>query len=877
MRFAVNGLDTLSASTSHRIDRVTSLTIARGFESMEAFPKTSRRQSLEEWLRFVRAESHTLRSHPHLLFQQAANQPDNSRIASAAGRLARRCETQRPWLRWVNKPQQQDPGLMTLTDHGGGVGTCAFSPVGDLIATGASDGIVTIWNVIDGAEIARLPLADGRVKECAYSPDGTLIAAVSDYGTLKVWDAETGDLFFSCPGLRPLAFSYDSARIVTNTFDGTPVCWSVRARQAIATLPRHPFHPITLSFSPDDRWILSAVGPNESALMVFDSQTGSLVARTDVPAPISSPAAFSRDAKRLAALSGLKTLRVWDVDTGREVAVLVHPSSVESCAFSPDGRFVVSGSADNVARIWSADTGAQIAALQGHTGSVDACAFSSDGRFVATGSRDRSVRVWPADSSGAPASLAGHAQAITCCCFSPDGRRIASASRDESLKLWDGETGAELQTLTGHRHPIGTCAFSPDGAWLVSGPSGLGVGVEVTDLSTGERIPRDDAISIWNVRTGDQAAALKGSGYRYDSRISVCRYSPDGRRIVSAASEGTLKVWDAATGAEIATLDGQDEEAILDCVFSPDGRRILSASEGGLLRMWDAETGRELATLAGHRGAVNACAYSPDGVTVVSASRDETLRLWEARTGETIAIMRGQDTSMPDGRSIHSAPMKVCAYSPDGKYIAAGSHRNSNDGIVQDGTIRIWHCAPGNVCPVIEVHLGPVNALSYSPAGRLLLAGCDHGMLTLWDTTTGEEAGRFRMGLSVSSATFGRAGEFVAAGGAGGALCLLRLECFEAPPPPLVTAVFLYNFQDRAWETEPTARCEYCGRRFVPQLPLLDGIREILTSLRLSPGESPWAKLPDEERDETRLLSECPYCQRPLKFNPFIVDNRDQH
>jgi WD40 repeat protein len=91
-----------------------------------------------------------------------------------------------------------------------------------------------------------------------------------------------------------------------------------------------------------------------------------------------------------------------------------------------------------------------------------------------------------------------------------------------------------------------------------------------------------------------------------------------------------LKLWDVATGAEIATLKGHTGP-VADVVFSPDGARIASASHDKTVKLWDAATGEETLTLKGHTGRVASVAFSPDGSRIASAGEDRTVRLWDAR------------------------------------------------------------------------------------------------------------------------------------------------------------------------------------------------------------------------------------------------------
>jgi WD40 repeat protein len=110
--------------------------------------------------------------------------------------------------------------------------------------------------------------------------------------------------------------------------------------------------------------------------------------------------------------------------------------------------------------------------------------------------------------------------------------------------------------------------------------------------------------------------------------VSAASFSPDGQRIVTASEDRTARVWDAATGKELARLQGH-EGNVSAAWFSPDGQRIVTASLDKTARVWDAATGKELARLQGHEDHVSAASFSPDGKHVVTASSDKTARVWD--------------------------------------------------------------------------------------------------------------------------------------------------------------------------------------------------------------------------------------------------------
>ncbi|KAF7344289.1 WD-REPEATS-REGION domain-containing protein [Mycena venus] len=231
----------------------------------------------------------------------------------------------------------------------------------------------------------------------------------------------------------------------------------------------------------------------------------------------------------------------------------------------------------------------------------------------------------------------------------------------------------------------------------------------------------DNTLRLWDAETGAQIGdALEG----HTDWVWSVAFSPDGRHIVSASHDKTLCLWDAETGAQIGDALEGHTGWVRSVAFSPDGRHIVSASEDNTLRLWDAETGAQIGdALEGHTGWVSSVAFSPDGRHIVSASEDNTLHLWDAETRAQIG----------DALEGHTGLVRSVAFSPDGRHIVSAS---------DDNTLRLWDAETGaQIGDALEGHTGLVRSVAFSPDGRHIVSASDDNTLRLWDAETGAQIG----------------------------------------------------------------------------------------------------------------------------------------
>jgi WD40 repeat protein len=617
---------------------------------------------------------------------------------------------------------------------------CACSPDGQFLATAEKDGSILLRDPRTGRSLRRLEGTDRYTLMLTFSPDSRLLASArspdQDRDVMNalmnrevrqppkqkrfpppsvcLWDVATGKLLHQLRGfahpVQQIVFSADCRALLTRDLRGTtiedenvtvssyvpgpPMLWDLASGKLLFRLPADDHRPYSVTFSPDGKrlvWHLDGMLHEKPLDSRKPEPTRKLGGGTLSGLTLA-------DGGRLLVGQG-EGLQVLELIVGKELhAYPAHASAIEELRFSPDGK-----------RLASLDS-------EGH------------------------LRTWET-AKGKPLSLASQGSL-----FQPhfgitaDSKTLVALDRGGILRSYNLRDGACL------RHARVGARTSP---WVTVPGRALfapNFGLLVT--------LKDQRVRLWDATTGQQLRHFKsGDLLRFPPD-----FSPDGRFFLSFDKDHALRLWESRSGRLVSSLPGEEKSTTF-FAFSRV-RPLLAWGRGKEIRLWDLKKGKEVHRLTGHPGGTTGVAFDCDGRSLLSIGEDRTHRLWDLDTGRerqhrvrsnttrlrnafsVLQPLGGQVLSVwtEHGKGDHHTLYEGCSGRAVARIYQWGRQwtwKTSPDGrvvIILSGRVELRERLSGGIIASRDPgHRGFINALAFSPDGKVLATGGTDSTILLWD------------------------------------------------------------------------------------------------------------------------------------------------
>lgn len=518
-----------------------------------------------------------------------------------------------------------------------------------------------------------------------------------------------------------------------------------------------------LTFSPDGKILASGCAGYPGKIKLWNVEYGfEITTFKEHHNHTVSSLAFSPDGKVLASGSIDGTIKFWDIKRGITIQTMDECRSVYSIDFNADGT-ELAFACDNAVKLFILNNN-ETRTLQELTSRVTSVDFSPDGRRLAA-STDTLIILWNVMKASETARLQGHDRGITSISFNKDGTILASGGWDKTIKLWDVEKNINIKTFQVN-YDVQNVNFSPDGKILVS--SGT-----YSDSDGIAHFGDNRTIHLWDVSSGSEITALPGHAFS----VNIVRFSPNNKLLASGNDDGHIKLWTIKDKEPFKTFP-VCSDTVLDIAISPNGEMLASGNfderimkiwkamgnntdspfiaetdpDGRPLllhdfnykgiKLWNITNGTEFTVLQGHaQQRVFSLQFSPDGKILASSGDDRIIRLWNTQTGDELATLQG-----------YAERVTCLAFSPDGKLLASAGdppghtfhsvpegYKNEAGEIITENSINVWDITNGSNFKILKGTHHFINALAFSPDGRILVSANDDNMITFWNIAEGEK------------------------------------------------------------------------------------------------------------------------------------------
>jgi len=306
-----------------------------------------------------------------------------------------------------------------------------------------------------------------------------------------------------------------------------------------------------------------------------------------------------------------------------------HYAAVTAVAYSPDGKFTVTGSADKTIKLWEVATGREIRSYLGNSGDITFLTFDQTGKYLASIDQDHSLKIWEVASSKEIRTIEIPDDRIISTTFSPDGN-IITGSKENHAILWDFETGKEIRRFNpvprdltiqkNFKYPTAkTVQISHDGKRLLTGSN-------------------DRTAILFDFFSGEEIRKFKGDKNSCTSCLISAQFSQDAKQLTIGNCDSII-IWNVETGEKIVRMEGK-KGRYGSASFSSDGKYLISSLYKDCL-VWNVRTGKLVIKISGHLKNINSVQVNPTANSILTGSDDHTAKIWEIPSGSETITLRG--------------------------------------------------------------------------------------------------------------------------------------------------------------------------------------------------------------------------------------------
>ena len=364
----------------------------------------------------------------------------------------------------------------------------------------------------------------------------------------------------------------------------------------------------------------------------------------------------------------------------------------------------------------------EVVPIIGHAGSISTIEYSVDGRFALTGSWDSTLKLWEIVTGRLLRTLEGHEpfgirgySYVTAISFSRDGQLAVSSGVDRTIRTWDLVHGQLLRTIPAHRGEPKAVSVSDDGQFIVSGS-------DVPDDPSTVASVQEGTLKLWNAATGEMIHSFGG----YNEPINDVTFSADGKLLISSgpsSSDDGIKVWDLESGHLIRTLPASGGDA-RKARFLSDGQSVVSLVQydsGTFIREWDSRSGALLQNQLIQNSYVQLLAASSSGQFAIfrNTNNDQTL----------LELLEISNTGLKR-RPIAFGLKLVAALSPNANSMMSTSN--------PDETLEFWDTASATLVRQVKALASTDGFFVSSSGDGWLLTSIQYGTPVLWNYKTPE-------------------------------------------------------------------------------------------------------------------------------------------